>query len=124
MNYAAEKINYYIENDQLEELVEAAEGRHDVQYEQLFRLVEAAHPKHADFVGAIFITGPSASGKTTCAGRVADMLREAGYCAHVISIDDYYHSWEDIRRIEIDAGLVEADATDFDYETIAAFDVP
>lgn len=124
MNYAAEKINHYIENHRLEELVELSEGRHDVQFEQLFRLVEAAHPKHTDFTGAIFITGPSASGKTTCAGRLAGMLMDAGYCAHVISIDDYYHSWEEIRRIEIETGLVPKDAVDFDYETIAAFDVP
>lgn len=124
MNYAAEKINAYIESGRLEELIEVSEERHDVQYEQLIRLVEASHPKKSDFTGAIFITGPSSSGKTTGAKRIGKMLQAAGYCAPVISIDDYYRSREEIRRIEIGAGTVPEDAENLDYETVDAFDVP
>lgn len=54
MDYAAEKINKYIENNNLKELVDISESRHNVQYDLLLKLIEESHPKCDDFVGADF----------------------------------------------------------------------
>lgn len=104
--------------------MDISESRHNVQYDLLLKLIEESHPKCDDFVGAIFITGPSASGKTTFSKRLESVLTGAGYNAYVISIDDFYRDRDDIHRLEIECGIVPPDAEEFDYETIAAFDVP
>jgi uridine kinase len=47
-----------------------------------------AHPA----IRAIFVSGPTASGKTTFSGQMTRMLTEAGCPTRLISLDDYYNS--------------------------------
>ncbi len=41
-------------------------------------------------IRAVFISGPTASGKTTCSRRLSEAVRNRGRQARVISLDDYY----------------------------------
>ncbi|NLO34956.1 MAG: hypothetical protein GX112_01225 [Clostridiaceae bacterium] len=61
---------------------------------------------------AIFVSGPTASGKTTFSDRLANALTQAGRPTRVLSLDDYYNSV-----------TVHRDAMGRpDYETIAMLD--
>jgi len=63
----------------------------------------------------VLIAGPTSSGKTTFAERLAIQLRVNGSSPHIISLDNYYLDREDIPK----------DAKgEFDFETIRAIDVP
>ena len=124
MNYSAEYINGESENGRVADLVKRAERKHDAQFADLIELVDSSHDKDDEFVGAIFITGPSASGKTTFSMRLSRLLELSGYSAPVISIDNYYRDREEIHRLEIELGMVKSDTAEFDYEAVEAFDVP
>jgi uridine kinase len=41
-------------------------------------------------IRAVFVSGPTSSGKTTFSSRLADALGRSGLKAHVLSMDDYY----------------------------------
>lgn len=45
---------------------------------------------------AVFIAGPSSSGKTTSSNRLSVQLKTHGYNAHPIACDDYFFNREDI----------------------------
>ena len=62
----------------------------------------------------IMMSGPSASGKTTTAHRLADALRAAGTGAEIISLDDFY-------RGEYQAPLLPDGG--HDYEHVEALNV-
>lgn len=63
----------------------------------------------------VLIAGPSSSGKTTFAGRLAVQLRVLGRKSHRISLDDYY--------LDRDKIAPEADGT-LDLESIHTLDLP
>lgn len=63
-------------------------------------------------IRAVFVSGPTSSGKTTFAERLALGLREKGRCALRISLDDYY----DIRDLEFDTDGRP------DYESLSTID--
>ena len=66
-------------------------------------------------VRAVFIAGPSSSGKTTFSMRLSDELRVDGYKPIRISLDDYYLTTE----------LVPLDEYgERDYEVLEALDLP
>lgn len=54
------------------------------------RLREIAGEIASGPVGIVAIAGPSSSGKTTTAARLADALAERGVKAHPLSLDDYF----------------------------------
>lgn len=62
----------------------------------------------------IFIAGPSSSGKTTFAHRLAIQLRAQGVNPHTISLDNYFVNREDTPRDE---------NGNFDFERLEAIDV-
>ena len=63
----------------------------------------------------MLIAGPSSSGKTTSANRVATQLRVLGKTPILLSLDDYY----------IDRSLIHPDENgEIDYEHINMIDVP
>ncbi len=64
---------------------------------------------------AIFIAGPSSSGKTTFANRLSIHLRVNGYRPMLISLDDFYR--------DRDSLPLEADGRP-DLETLDALDIP
>ena len=123
MIYSVNEINKKLKTEGIENMVAAAENYHIAQFDELLSNINASHKDIGDFVGAIFVTGPSASGKTIFSNRLAALLRKEGYNASVISIDDYYRDRDEIHRMQIESGLVAPDATQFDYETVDAFDV-
>ena len=61
------------------------------------------------------VAGPSSSGKTTFANRLAVHLRVLGQKPHLISLDDFYRNRADIP--------LEADGKP-DLEHVDALDVP
>lgn len=63
----------------------------------------------------IFLAGPSSSGKTTTAARLAIQLRVLGYHPMRLSLDNYYRNQRDLPR--------EADGS-VDLESIHALDLP
>lgn len=63
---------------------------------------------------AVFLAGPSSSGKTTSAKRVAQYLRVYGIKSHVISVDDYFKEREDSPKLP---------NGDYDFESIACVDL-
>ena len=91
---------------------------------ELIRVNEALHEKHfstiADMIcergsKAVLLSGPSSSGKTTSANRLATQLRVHGKAPVLMSLDDYY----------IDRELLtpEPDGS-YDLEHINTIDVP
>ncbi|MVB10350.1 Uridine kinase [Caprobacter fermentans] len=63
----------------------------------------------------VMLAGPSASGKTTTAHRLAEILREKGTGAEIISLDDFY-------RGEHQAPVLPDGS--HDYESVEALNVP
>lgn len=63
----------------------------------------------------VMLSGPSSSGKTTTARRLADTFTSLGMDTHVISLDDFYLNREQI------PGYGEGNP---DYETVEALDLP
>lgn len=45
---------------------------------------------------AVFIAGPSSSGKTTSSNRLSVQLKTHGYNAHPIACDDYFHNRDEL----------------------------
>lgn len=63
----------------------------------------------------VMLAGPSASGKTTTANKLAKRLLEKGVQAYVLSLDDFYFSYADI---PLDINGVP------DIESVRALDLP
>ncbi|MBC5582019.1 AAA family ATPase [Anaerofilum sp. BX8] len=63
----------------------------------------------------VMLTGPSASGKTTTAHKLADCIRRNGSYSCVISLDNFFKNLEDYPRLPDGSK---------DYENVEAIDVP
>ncbi len=66
-------------------------------------------------VDIVLLSGPSSSGKTTTAQKIAQGIKEKGKNAYIISLDDFYYD-----RSEIS---VNSDGLP-DYENVTAMDIP
>ena len=66
-------------------------------------------------IDIVMLAGPSSSGKTTTANKIAKSIKKRGKNAFIISLDDYYFNREDI--------AVNSDGLP-DYENITAIDIP
>ncbi len=96
----------------------------DYRINQLILIEEALHEKKIiniankiswkKDVKLILIAGPSSSGKTTFAKRLAVQLRVNGLKPHIIGMDDYFLSRELTPRKE---------NGDYDFESISAIDL-
>ena len=62
----------------------------------------------------VLLAGPSSSGKTTTAGKIAQKIKNSGRNAFTLSLDDYYRNATDIPLTE--KGLK-------DFENISALDI-
>ena len=83
-------LNRLIETGKLRELVRVNEALHEKRYAQIADMVCQRG------VRAVMLSGPSSSGKTTSANRLATQLRVHGKTPIIISLDDYYRNREDI----------------------------
>jgi uridine kinase len=64
-------------------------------------------------IRAVFVSGPTSSGKTTFSDRLAQALAQRGCRTHLVSMDDYYH----VSEIKYD------DAGRPDFESIETLDI-
>ncbi len=102
-------LNVSIQNGDIQELVWVAEGLHEKKISQIADHLVKGFPKKK----IITIAGPSSSGKTTFAKRLAVQLRVNGFHAHQVSMDDYF----------IDRNKIPYDENRFqDFEGIGALD--
>lgn len=85
----------------------------EIEYES--RVMAAAAEVRGSESKIVMLTGPSASGKTTTAHKLAAALKQAGTHAVVVSLDDFYLNIEDYPRLPDGSK---------DYENVTALDVP
>lgn len=84
----------------------------EIQYGS--RVIAAAAESKLSGSKIIMMTGPSASGKTTTAHKLAAALQDTGVHAVVVSLDDFYRNVEDYPRLA---------NGNKDYENVEALDV-
>lgn len=100
-------INQITENNEIGDIIRISEA---LQEKKIGYIADDIKEQNKNFV---FIAGPSSSGKTTFARRLAIHLRAVGLKAYPISLDDYYKGSE----VPLDIFGKK------DYETPNAFDI-
>ena len=80
----AADLNKLVSAGHIEDLISLAEVYYNRQLAELADSIDKSHRK------IVLIAGPSSSGKTTTAKRLAIYLKSLGYNPHSISIDDYF----------------------------------
>ena len=80
----AADLNRLVESGRIRELIRVNEALHEKRYSQVADLVCQHGAK------AVMLAGPSSSGKTTSANRLATQLRVHGKKPVLMSLDDYY----------------------------------
>ncbi len=125
MEFTAYKINEYVKENKFDELVRRSEEAHESQYEMLLRSIEEANNSTEDgrFTGAVLVTGPSSSGKTTFSKLLDRKLTAKGFNCTVISIDDYYRDRDELNHEQEQNGTFEKNGGTYDYECVEAFNV-
>ena len=77
-------LNKLVETNKIRELVRVNEALHEKKFSQIADMICERGAK------AVMLAGPSSSGKTTSANRLATQLRVHGKSPILISLDDYY----------------------------------
>ena len=77
-------LNELVENGRIRELIRVNESLHEKKYAQVADMVCRRGAK------AVMLAGPSSSGKTTSANRLATQLRVHGKKPILMGLDDYY----------------------------------
>ena len=77
-------LNELVGSGRIRELIRVNEALHEKRYSQVADMVCARGAK------AVMLAGPSSSGKTTSANRLATQLRVHGKKPILMSLDDYY----------------------------------
>lgn len=77
-------LNDLVQNGKIRELIRVNEALHEKRYAQVADMVCERGAK------AVMLAGPSSSGKTTSANRLATQLRVYGKKPILMSLDDYY----------------------------------
>lgn len=107
--YSVSEINSAVKNDAAEFVGECIN-----EYENRISAA-ASNILENSTVDIVMLAGPSSSGKTTTANKIADGIKKHGKNAYIISLDDFYYNRSDI-PINND-GLP-------DYENVKALDLP
>lgn len=103
------QLNSAVESGSIRELVRINEALHERRYSDLADKIIASGAK------AVMLAGPSSSGKTTSAHRLATQLRLHGQEPVMLSLDDYY--------IDRDKILPDENG-EVDLENINTLDIP
>ena len=102
-------LNAMVEDGSVRELIRVNEALHERRFAEIATTILHRGAK------AVLIAGPSSSGKTTSANRLATQLRVLGKSPILLSLDDYY----------IDRKYVKPDENgEIDYEHLNMIDVP
>ena len=80
----ANELNTRVENGSVRELIRVNEALHEKMFARTADAIIAHGAK------AVMLAGPSSSGKTTSANRIATQLRAEGLDPIMISLDNYY----------------------------------
>ena len=106
------ELNVAVKSRRTAELINVAEAMHD---KLLGRISDDIARRRKDgSAGIVMIAGPSSSGKTTSAKRLAIQLMTNLIVPKMISLDDYF----------VDREITPRDETgDYDYESIYALDL-
>lgn len=83
-------LNNLVQSGKIRELIRVNEALHEKRYSQVADMVCARGAK------AVMLAGPSSSGKTTSANRLATQLRVHGKKPILMGLDDYYIDREKI----------------------------
>ena len=83
-------LNALVQSGKIRELIRVNEALHEKRYSQVADMVCARGAR------AVMLAGPSSSGKTTSANRLATQLRVHGKMPILMSLDDYYIDREKI----------------------------
>lgn len=103
-------LNEAIESGRISEIIKVAETNQEVR----MHVVAQNIVDRAEKVRVILLAGPSSSGKTTSAQRLAIHLQILGVRCYKLSLDDYF---VDREKTPLDEN------GDYDFETIKAVDV-
>ena len=77
-------LNEMVESDRVRELIRVNEALHEKRFAEVADMICARGAR------AVMLAGPSSSGKTTSANRLATQLRVHGKKPVLMSLDDYY----------------------------------
>ena len=77
-------LNRFVQNGKIRELIRVNEALHEKRFSQVADMICDRGAK------AVMLAGPSSSGKTTSANRLATQLRVHGKKPILMSLDDYY----------------------------------
>ncbi len=108
---AVGRLNRLISDRAIKDYIWIAEA---FQAKKLAEIADMIYAKRGE-VRAVFIAGPSSSGKTTTAKRLSIQLRVLGLEPIAISLDDYYVNWDRTPRDEKGQP---------DFECLEALDLP
>lgn len=103
-------LNDVIANQEIGGLIRISEALHEKKIAQIADKIA----EKRDTIGIVLIAGPSSSGKTTFAQRLAIQLRVNGMRPHALSIDDYFVDREHTPRDE---------NGEYDFEALEAIDI-
>ena len=77
-------LNELVKNGKIRELIRVNEALHEKRFSEIATMIAERGAK------AVMLAGPSSSGKTTSANRLATQLRVHGKQPILMSLDDYY----------------------------------
>lgn len=105
-------LNRAIRSERIDQIILISEALHE---KRIAEIAATLKRKHADGTRLIFVAGPSSSGKTTFAKRLAIQLLASGLQLYPLGMDEYFRS----RSV-----LVEQFGDDIDLDAPSAMDIP
>ena len=103
------ELNTRVENGSIREIVRISEALHEKSYAAIADAIVAKKAR------AVMVAGPSSSGKTTSANRIATQLRVLAQDPIMLSLDNYY----------LDRDVIPRDENgEMDLEHINTLDIP
>ncbi|MBC8527577.1 MAG: nucleoside kinase [Candidatus Cloacimonetes bacterium] len=102
-------LNHKIENYEIDEIIQVSEALHE---KKIAQIAEDIYQKR-NSVKLVLVSGPSASGKTTFAKRLAIQLKVNGLSSLLLSLDDYFLDRDKTPRDKFG---------EYDFESIGALD--